>query len=138
RRRDRRGRAAQLRTRAQRGQESGDRVPPRGARLCPPLDPGSLDLERRERGGYAERAARGARRGRSPRRLLLVDVGLRLNAGAADDRRVAARPDLAVSGHEARRRAVLRQLLARLRVVRIGRAALLQRLRAATEPVLAV
>ena len=50
----------------------------------------------------------------------------------------AARPDLAVRRREARGRALLRQLLARLRVVRVGRAALLQRLRPAAEPVLAV
>ena len=51
---------------------------------------------------------------------------------------VAARPDLAVRRREARGRALLRQLLARVRVVRDGRAALLQRLRPAAEPVLAV
>ena len=47
-------------------------------------------------------------------------------------------PDLAVRRREARGRAVLRQLLPRVRVVRVGRASLLQRLRPAAEPVLAV
>ncbi len=46
-------------------------------------------------------------------------------------------PDLAVRGREARRRALLRQLQPRLRA-RDGRAALLQRLRAAAGPDLAV
>ncbi len=48
------------------------------------------------------------------------------------------RPDLAVRRREARGRALLHQLQPRLRLVRDGRAALLQRLRAASEPVLAV
>ena len=50
----------------------------------------------------------------------------------------AARPDLAVRRREARRRAVLHQLQPRLRHLRDGRAALLQRLRPAAEPALAV
>ena len=50
----------------------------------------------------------------------------------------AVRPDLAVRRREARRRALLHQLQPRLRVVRDGRAALLQRVRPAAEPVLAV
>ena len=52
--------------------------------------------------------------------------------------RPAAGPDLAVRRRQARRRALLRQLQPRLRLVRDGRAPLLQRLRAAPEPVLAV
>ena len=51
---------------------------------------------------------------------------------------VPARPDLAVRRREARRRALLHQLQPRLRVVRDGRAPLLQRLRPAAEPALAV
>ena len=50
----------------------------------------------------------------------------------------AVRPDLAVRRREARGGAVLHQLQPRLRVVRDRRPALLQRLRAAAEPVLAV
>ena len=50
----------------------------------------------------------------------------------------SARPDLAVRRREARRRAVLHQLQPRLRVVRDGRASILQRLRPAAEPALAV
>ena len=50
----------------------------------------------------------------------------------------AARPDLAVRRREARRRALLHLVLARLRGVRDGRAPLLQRLRPAAEPVVAV
>ena len=49
---------------------------------------------------------------------------------AADGRGDAARPDLALRGREARRRALLRQLQPRLRGARDGRAPLLQRLRA--------
>ena len=48
------------------------------------------------------------------------------------------RPDLALRGREARRRALLHRLLARLRVVRVGRPPLLQRLRPAPEPALPV
>ena len=50
----------------------------------------------------------------------------------------AAGPDLAVRRRQARRRALLRLVLARLRELRERRRALLQRLRAAAEPVLAV
>ena len=60
------------------------------------------------------------------------------NSGdAASHRDAAARPDLALRGREARRGALLRQLRPRLRA-RDGRAALLQRLRAAPGPELAV
>ena len=54
-------------------------------------------------------------------------------------RRVGSRrPDLALRRRQARRRALLRLVQPRLRVVRDGRAALLQRLRPAPEPALAV
>ena len=49
-----------------------------------------------------------------------------------------ARPDLALRRRQARRRALLHLVLARLRELRDGRAPLLQRLRAAAEPVVAV
>ena len=49
-----------------------------------------------------------------------------------------ARPALALRGREARRRALLHLVLARLRALRERRRPLLQRLRAAAEPVLAV
>ena len=138
RRRGRRGRAAQLRARPQRGARDRGRLPPRRARLGAALGAGPADLERRQRRGHAERAARRARRGRPARRLLVELVGLRHEPRAAGDRGDAARPDLAVRRREARGRALLRQLQPRLRVVRDGRAALLQRLRPAAEPVLAV
>ena len=61
------------------------RLPPRRARLGAPLGAGSADLERGQRRGHAERAARRARRGRPPRRLLVVGVRLRLEPADADD-----------------------------------------------------
>ena len=97
-----------------------------------------LDLERGQRRGDAERPPRRARRGGAPRRLLVLDVRLRLEPAAADVGGGAVRPDLAVRRREARGGAVLHQLQPRLRVVRDRRAPLLQRLRAAAEPVLAV
>ena len=78
RRRDRRGRAPQLRARAQRGARGRGRLPPRRARLGAALGAGSAHLERGQRRGDAQRPARGARRGRPPRRLLLELVGVRL------------------------------------------------------------
>ena len=74
RRRDRRGRAAQLRARPQRRPRRRGRLPPRRARLGAALGAGPAHLERRQRRGHAERAARRARRGRAPRRLLVVDA----------------------------------------------------------------
>ena len=61
-------------------------------------------------------------------------VRVRVEPRAADAGVEPARPDLALRRREARRRALLHLLLARLRVVRDGRAPLLQRLRPATEP----
>ena len=78
RRRDRRGRAAQLRARAQRRARRRGRLPPRRARVGAALGAGSAHLERRQRRGHAQRAARRARRGRAARRLLLVDLRVRL------------------------------------------------------------
>ena len=46
-----------------------------------------LDLERGQRRGNAERPARRARRRGAPRRLLVVDVGLRARAGSCRRRR---------------------------------------------------
>ena len=63
------------------------RLPPRRARLRAALGAGSAHIERRERRGHAERPARGTRRRRAPGRLLVLDVGLRLDAHAADDAR---------------------------------------------------
>ena len=85
-RRDRRGRAAQLRARPQRGARDRGRLPPRRARLGAALGAGSAHLERGQRRGHAQRAARGARRGRPARRLLLELVGLRHRRVAAGDR----------------------------------------------------
>src|SRR5207253_8898078 len=64
--------------------------------------------------------------------------GVRREPGPADLGGPAARSDLALRRREARRRAVLHQLQPRLPLLRNGRPALLQRLRAAPEPVLAV
>ena len=71
-------------------------------------------------------------------RLLVVHVGLRHEPRTSDSRVEPARPDLALRGREARSREVLHRVLACVRVVRVGRAAVLQRLRAEAEPVLAV
>ena len=138
RRRDRRGRASQLRARPQRRARRRGRLPPRCARLGAALGAGSAHLERGQHRGHAERAARRARRGRSPRRLLLVDLGVRDERRAPDPRGLAARPDLALRRGQARGRALLQRLLTRLRRIRDRRAAVLQRLRPATEPVVAV
>ena len=83
RRRGRRGRASELRARPQRRPRSRGRLPSRRARLGAALGAGSADDERRQRRGDAERAARRTRRGRSPRRLRLVLVRLRLCGDAA-------------------------------------------------------
>ena len=82
RRRGRRGRAAQLRARAQRRARRRGRLPPRRARLGAALGAGSADLERGQRRGDAERPARRARRGRAARRLLVELVGLRRRAAS--------------------------------------------------------
>ena len=116
----------------------GGRLPPRRARLGAALGAGPAHLERGQHRGNAQRAARRARRRRAARRVLVELVGVRPAARAAGDRGHAARPDLAVRRREARGRALLRVVLARLRELRERRRALLQRLRPAAEPVLAV
>ena len=80
-------------------------------------------------------AARDERR--AARRLRLLLVGLRREPDAAQARGPAHAADLALRGRQARRRGLLPQLLAGLRA-RDRRAALLQRLRAAPGPALAV
>ena len=134
----RRGRAPLLRARPQRRPRGRGRLPPRCARLRPTLGAGPADDERRQRRGDAERPARGARRGGPARRVRLVVVRLRLGDRAAGTRGRAGRPDLALRRREAGGRALLRLVQPRLPLVRDGRAALLQRLRAAPEPALAV
>ena len=139
RRRDRRGRAAQLRARPQRRARRRDRLPSRRARLGAALGAGPAHLERGQRRGDAERPARRARRGRPPRRLLVVDLGLRLEPRAADARRTA--PPDPISPYGVAKLAAERYCVAlqpRLRLVRDGRPPLLQRLRPAPEPALAV
>ena len=93
RRRDRRGRAAELRARAQRRARERGRLPPRRARLRAALRPGPADDERRQRRGHAQRPARRAGRGRAPRRLRLVLVGVRQlgRAAGARDRALSTR-----------------------------------------------
>ena len=115
RRRGHRRRAAQLRARphAVRGVEVVFHLG--RARLRAALGAGPAHLERRQRRGHAQRAARRARRGRAPRRLLVFLVGLRHEPRAADAGGLAARPDLALRRREARRRALLRRVRARLR-----------------------
>ena len=80
--RDRRGRAPQLRARPQRRARRRGRLPPRRARLGAALGAGPAHLERRQRRGHAQRPARRARRGGAPRRLLLLDLGLRVEPRA--------------------------------------------------------
>ena len=92
RRRGRRGRAAQLRARAQRRPRHRGRLPPRRARLGAALGAGPAHLERGQRRGHAERPARRARRGRAPRRLRVELVGLR-HAAARCPAREDAPPD---------------------------------------------
>ena len=69
----------------------GGRLPPRRARLGAALRAGPADVERGQRRRDAERPARCARRRRPPGRLLLVDVGLRLEPASCPRRR-ARRP----------------------------------------------
>ena len=114
-----------------------DRLPPGRARLGAALRAGPAHVDRRQRRGDAQRPARGARRGRPACRRGLVVLRLRRRRDVPAGRDPGAEPDLAVRGREARRRALLRQLLPRLRD-RDGGAALLQRLRAAPGPDLAV
>ena len=82
RRRDRRRRAAQLRARAQRRARHRGRLPPRCARLGAAIGAGSADVERGQHRRNAQRPARCARRRDSQGGLLLVDLGLRLDAGS--------------------------------------------------------
>ena len=138
RRRGRRGRAAELRTRPQCRARHGGRVPPRRPRVRSPLGSGSADLERGQRRGHAQRPARRPRRGRPPRRVRLLVVHLRQSVRASAARVDGARPDLAVRRREARGRALLRELQPRLPLVRDGGAPLLQRLRTAAGPDVAV
>ncbi len=93
RRRGRRGRAPVVRTGAQRRARRGGRLPSRRARLGAALGAGSLDVERGEHRRNAQRPARGARRRRPPRRLLVELVGVRPAARAAGWRGPAAGPD---------------------------------------------
>ena len=97
-----------------------------------------LTTQRRQRQRDAERAARRARRGRAPRRLRLVVVGLRQRAAAAQ-----ARGDAAPARSRPTRVAKLAaegycRSFSRVYGARDRRAALLQRLRPAPGPALAV
>ena len=113
------------------------RLPPGGAAVGAALGAGPADQQRHERHRHAQRAARRARRGRAARRLRLVVVGLRRQPRAAEARGHAAAADLALRGLQARRRGLLPRLRRGLRP-RDGGAALLQRLRPAPGPALAV
>ena len=75
--RDRRGRAAELRARAQRDARRRGRVPPGGAPVGAALGAGPADDRRGERRGDAQRAARGAGRGRTAGHHRVVVLGLR-------------------------------------------------------------
>ena len=115
------------------------RLPPRRARLGAALGPGPADLERRQRRGHAQRPARRTRRGRAARRLRRRARRSTARAGELPARE--AMPPDPISPYGVAKLAAERycvELQPRLRRVRDRRAALLQRLRPAAEPALAV
>ena len=113
------------------------RLPPGGAAVGRAIGARPVDEQRHEHGRNAQRAARGARSRRAPRHLRVLLVGLRRGHRAASARGRAGPADLPVRGHQARRRG-LRPLHARGPRTRHGCAALLQRVRPAPGPGLAL
>ena len=138
-RRDRagRGRHPELRARPQRRGGLRGRAPPGRAAVGAALRPGPAHEQRHQRHRHAERAAGGARRRGAARGLRLLVLDLRRQPGAAEARGPPAAADLPVRRGQARRRGLLPQLPRGLRP-RDGGAPLLQRLRPAAGPALAV
>ena len=138
RRRGRRGRAPLLRARPRRSARHRGRVPPRRARIRAALGAGPAHLERREHRRHAQRAARSARRGRAARVFSSSTSVYGSSRELPTSESTPPGSDLSLRRREARGGALLHQLRPRLRLVRDRRPPLLQRVRAAAEPVLAV
>ena len=132
-----RGRRAQLRARAQRGQGHRLRDPPRRPAVGAALRPGPAHHQRGQHHRHPEHAPGGARHGRAAGRPGLLLVGLRGHARRCPSTRACAGAHLALRGLQAGRRAVRARLLVGVRA-RDGLAAVLQRVRPAAGPQLAV
>ncbi len=139
RRRAGRGRAAQLRARAQRRPRRRGRLPPRRARLGSALGAGPADLERGQRRGHAQRAARRPGRGRSAGSS--SPPAPPCTGRSRSCRSHEAVPPDPISPYGVAKLAAERYCISFSRVydaLRERRRPLLQRLRPAPEPVLAV